>query len=285
MVAEQPLVLGHEAAGRVVALGAGTEGVWRIGQQVAIDPGLPCGRCERCMGGDPNLCVNLQFLGLYPRNGALRERMTHPASACVPLPDGIDAVAGALLEPLGVALHAVNLAKIRVNDDVLVTGCGGIGLLIVQLVKLAGAKRIFVSDEHDSRLARAQSFGADTTVNAARDDVVRLVHDRTAGRGVDVAIESAWVKDTVEHCVEAVRNGGRVVVVGIPAEDRLSVRASSARRKGLSIVMSRRMKHSYPPSIELVSRGAVDVSSLATHRFPLAGRRRLSRQRRPIVRE
>ncbi len=269
VVAEQPLVLGHEAAGRVVDVGPGTEGNWHIGQSVAIDPGLPCGKCERCVGGDPNLCLYLQFLGLFPRHGALRERMVHPAFACVPLPDGIDGVAGALLEPLGVALHAVNLAKIRVNDDVLVTGCGGIGLLIVQLVRLAGAKRIFVSDEHEWRLAMARSSGAHVTVNAAQSDVVSVVHERTGGRGVDVAIESAWVKGTADQCVEAVRNGGRVVIVGIPAEDMITIHASSARRKGLTIRMSRRMKHSYPPTIDLVSRGAVDVSCLATHRFSL----------------
>jgi len=187
----------------------------------------------------------------------------------VPLPDGIDAVAGALLEPLGVALHAVNLAKIKVNDDVLVTGCGGIGLLIIQLVRLAGAKRIFVSDEHDWRLEHARSFSVDATVNAVRENVVQVVHEATSGRGVDVAIESAWVQDTANQCVESARNGGRVVIVGIPSEDNISFRASPARRKGLTIRMSRRMKHSYPPTIDLVSRGAVDVSSLATHRFSL----------------
>ena len=269
VAAEKPLVLGHEAAGCVVALGAGTERFFHVGQPVAIDPGLPCGVCERCLGGDPNLCIRLQFIGLYPRNGALRDRMVHPASACVPLPNAIDPVAGALLEPLGVALHAVNLAKIMVNDDVLVTGCGGIGLLIVQLVRLTGAKRVFVSDEHDWRLALARSYGVDFAVNAARDDVVRVVREQTSGRGVDVAIESAWVKTTANQCVEAVRNGGRVIVVGIPAEDSITFRASTARRKGLSIKLSRRMKHSYPPSISLVSRGAVDLSSLATHRFSL----------------
>ena len=269
VAAESPLVLGHEAAGCVAALGPGTEGLFSIGQPVAIDPGLPCGECERCLDGQPNLCLRLQFIGLYPRNGALREQMVHPARQTVPLPAGIDPIAGALLEPLGVALHAGQLAKIRINDDVLITGCGGIGLLLLQLARRAGAKRIVVSDQHPWRLDLARRFGADVAVNADEADVVATVMEVTGGRGVDVAIESAWVKDTAEQCVEAARNGGRVIIVGIPSEDYMTIRASVSRRKGLSIKMSRRMKHTYAPSIDLVTLGAIDVGVLATHRFSL----------------
>ncbi len=128
---------------------------------------------------------------------------------------------------------------------------------------------MFVSDQHDWRLDLARRYGADATVHAVEGDIVAYVHDATAGRGVDVAMESAWVKDTAGQCVEAARNGGRVVIVGIPAEDSMTVRASTARRKGLSIKMSRRMKHTYWPSIDLVKRGAVTLAALATHRFAL----------------
>jgi L-iditol 2-dehydrogenase len=168
-----------------------------------------------------------------------------------------------------VALHAVNLAKIRVNDDVLVIGCGAIGMIIVRLVRLAGAKRIFVSDRYQWRLELARSYGADVLVNAGEGDVAAEVHTRTAGRGVDVAIESAWVKGTADQCVEAVRNGGRVIVVGIPAEDLITMRAAPARRKGLSIKMSRRMKHTYPAAIDLAVSGRIDLAPLASHRFGL----------------
>jgi len=269
VAAESPLVLGHEAAGRVAGLGAGTEQHFRIGQPVAIDPGLPCGECELCLEGQPNLCLHLQFIGLYPRHGALRERMVHPAAQCVPLPDGLDAVSTALLEPLGVALHAVRLAKIRVGDDVLVVGCGGIGLLIIQLARLAGARRIFASDRYSWRLELARSQGAEVALDAGAGDVVASVRDATVGRGVDVAIEAAWVEGTANQCVEAARNGGRVIIVGIPAEDSMTMRASTARRKGLTIKMSRRMKHTYGPCIDLVHSGKVDLRSLATHTFAL----------------
>jgi L-iditol 2-dehydrogenase len=195
--------------------------------------------------------------------------MVHPAERCVALPDGIDPISAALLEPLGVALHAIRLAKIEVNDDVLIVGCGGIGLLLIQLARLAGAKRIFVSDQHGWRLDLARACGADIAVQAHGSAVVDTVHEATGRRGVDVAIEAAWVAETADQCVEAVRNGGRVVIVGIPAEDSMTVRASTARRKGLSIKLSRRMNHTYPASIDLVLRGQVKLGPLATHRYGL----------------
>ncbi|HVA91269.1 MAG TPA: zinc-binding dehydrogenase [Chloroflexota bacterium] len=269
-VATSPLVLGHEAAGRVAGIGPGLEGRFQIGQPVAIDPAIHCGQCERCQMGQHHLCTNLQFMGLFPRHGALRTRMVHPAEQCIALPAGVDAVSAALLEPLGVALHAIRLAKIRLNDDLLIVGCGAIGLLLIQLARLAGARRIFVADQHAWRLEAARRFGADELLNANECDVVQVVHDATGRRGVDVAIESAWVKDTANQCVEAARNGGHVVVVGIPAEDSMTIRAAPARRKEISIDMSRRMNHTYPDCIDLLSRGKVRLHELATHSFALS---------------
>lgn len=269
IVPSGPIILGHEAAGVVRALGPGVDTL-RVGQRVAIDPAVPCLECERCAGGDPNLCTRLKFIGLWPYQGALRQQMVHPARSCVPVPDNITDVGAALLEPLGVALHAIRLAKIRVGDDVLITGCGAIGLLLIRLAKMAGARHIYASDRHQWRLALASTYGADTVLNADQVGVAGEVQRATSGRGVDVAIESAWVAETANHCVEAARNGGRVVIVGIPVEDAVTFRASPARRKGLTIRLSRRMKHTYPASITLVASGKVDLDTLATHRFPLA---------------
>ena len=269
-VATSPIILGHEAAGRVAALGPGLADRFQIGQLVAIDPAIHCGECERCQSGQHHLCTKLQFMGLFPRHGALRTRMVHPAEQCIALPAGVDAVSAALLEPLGVALHAIRLARIALNDDVLIIGCGAIGLLLVQLARLSGARRVFVSDQHAWRLEAAQTFGADHLLNAHDGDVVQYVHDATGQRGVDVAIESAWVKDTANQCVEAARHGGHVVIVGIPAEDSITIRASPARRKEIALDLSRRMNHVYPASIDLLTRGKVVLHTLATHRFPLS---------------
>ncbi|MEP7287784.1 MAG: alcohol dehydrogenase catalytic domain-containing protein [Chloroflexota bacterium] len=264
-----PMIMGHEAAGIVNAVGLGVTD-FQVGQRVAIDPAIPCLVCERCLEGDPNLCANLKFMGLWPDQGALREHMTHPARACIPLPDSVSDVGGALLEPLGVALHAINLAKIAMGDDVLITGCGAIGLMMIQLARLAGARHIYASDRYDWRLALAAAYGADTILKADQVDVVAAVIRGTQGRGVDVAIESAWAEETCSQCVEASRNGGRVIIVGIPVEEYIKLRASPARRKGLTIKLSRRMKHSYPRAIALTTAAKIALDPLASHCFGLA---------------
>jgi L-iditol 2-dehydrogenase len=265
---EAPLTLGHEAAGVVLAVGEGVENV-RPGQRVAIDPATHCGHCERCEAGDIHLCTNMQFMGLYPYHGAMRERMVHSARSVVPVPNSISDVSTALLEPLGVALHASRLADIQIGEDVLVIGCGGIGLLVMQMARLAGARRIFASDKHPWRRALAASYGADEVIDPAETDVVEHVMRATNKRGVDVAIEAAWVDGTADTCIGAARYGGRVIIVGIPAEDVMTIKASVARRKELFIQPTRRMKHTYPAAISLAENGQVDLEKLATHQFNL----------------
>ncbi len=267
ITSDEPLTLGHEAAGVVVAAGPDVE--LRPGQRVAIDPATPCGHCERCQAGEPHLCLNLAFMGLYPYHGALRQRMVYPARSCVAVPPDITDVGAAMLEPLGVALHASRLAEIQIGEDVAVLGCGAIGLLLIRLARLAGARRIFASDPHPWRREAAAAYGADVVLDASTADVAAEVLRLTSKRGVDVAIEAAWVADTAPQCVEMARYGGRVVIVGIPVEDFISFRASAARRKELVIHYSRRMKHTYPAAIALAASGQVDLDRLASHSFTL----------------
>jgi L-iditol 2-dehydrogenase len=180
----------------------------------------------------------------------------------------MDFAVGALLETLGVAVHAVDLAKIRVGDTVAILGAGPIGNAILQVARLTGASRIFISDKFDWRLEHAKSLGA-TTINCDQEDTVEIINRATNGRGVDVAIEAAWADRSVQQCVDIARNGGRLVLVGIPGDDVLTLKHSVARRKGLTLRMARRMKHVYPRVIDLHQRGAVDLKSQITHRFPL----------------
>ncbi|NJD11505.1 MAG: zinc-binding dehydrogenase [Gemmatimonadetes bacterium] len=272
-VVSAPLVLGHEFSAVVEAVGPGSlDGCFepiRPGVRVAVDPAQPCGHCELCAKGHPNLCRHLRFCSNYPHDGCLREWMHVPADTCFPLPDRIDDVAGALLEPLGVAIHAVDLARIRVGSSVAVLGAGPIGLLILQMAKLAGAHPIFVSDRFSWRLALAEKMGG-IPVPCADEDQVARVQRETHGRGVDVAIEAAWGTDSVAQACEVARLGGTVVLVGIPSDDRLSIKHSTARRKGLTILLCRRMKHAYPRAIALTERGLIELGDLVSHRFPLA---------------
>jgi L-iditol 2-dehydrogenase len=270
---DAPFIIGHEFSAVVEAAGPGALDGWHqpiaAGARVAVDPAQPCGRCELCDQGHPNLCVNLHFCGNYPDAGSLCEWLHMPARSCYPLPDAIDDTRGALLEPLGVAIHAVDLARIRVGDTVAIVGAGPIGLLILQLVRLSGASVVFVSDPFAWRLALAERWGA-RPIECSSSDPVSAVMRETLGRGVDVAIEAAWADVSVEQAAARARLGGRLVLVGIPGDDRLAMRHSTARRKGLTIRLCRRMKHVHRRAMELVLRGRVDLPALVSHRFALA---------------
>jgi L-iditol 2-dehydrogenase len=192
-----------------------------------------------------------------------------PARSCYPLPDAIDDTQGALIEPLGVAIHAIDLARVRLGDTVAIVGAGPIGLLLLQLARLAGAAVVFVSDPLGPRLALAERWGG-RPVRGDRDDPAVTVMRETGGRGVDVAIEAAWADASIEQAAAMARLGGRLILVGIPGDDRLAMRHSTARRKGLTVRLCRRMKHVHRRAMDLVLRGRVDLAGLVSHRFPLA---------------
>ena len=259
----RPLVLCHEFAGMI-------DSGERRGQRVAVDPSVPCGACELCRKGHPNLCTTQHFAGQGSEDGALREYLAWPSRCLHPLPDSLSDADGAMLEPLGVAIHAVDLGHLRTGMTVAVFGSGPIGLLILRLVRTMGAARLIATDTLPHRLeaarllAKAELFQADGGREAG--EIVAA----TGGRGVDVAFETAGDNDAVEAAVASLKPGGCLVLVGIPADDRTAFSASIARRKGLTIKLSRRMKHAYPRAIHLVETGEVDVRSLVTHRFPLA---------------
>ena len=272
-VLQAPLIIGHEFAGVVEEVGPGEalDGEFNPlvpGTRVAIDPAQPCGRCEMCEQGHPNLCARMHFCGLYPDDGSLCQWMHMPAHTCFPLPEEIDDAGGALLEPLGVAIHATDLAKIRLTDSVAILGAGSIGLFTLQSVRASGADKIFVIDQFPWRLALADELGA-IPINFREQNAVNAVLQATGGRGVDVAIEAAWADQSIGQAAGMARVGGRLVLVGIPGDDNMQLTHSVARRKGLTIRMSRRMKHVYPRSIKLAKSGAVNLNCVISHRFPL----------------
>jgi L-iditol 2-dehydrogenase len=269
---EKPLTLGHEFSAVVEAVGPesvdGNFQSLKPGTRVAVDPAQPCHCCEPCEHGHPNLCCNLAFCGNYPYGGSFCEQMLMPARSCLPVPKSIDDESAALLEPLGVAIHAVDLAKFRVGHSAATLGAGPIGLLILQLARLAGADPVFVTDKLPWRLKLAQKWGG-IPIRCDAEDPVQRIAKETRGRGVDVAIEVAWGGESVAQAAEMARSGGRVVLVGIPGDNQLAMKHSTARRKGLTIVLSRRMKHCYPRAICLADQGKVDLAGLVSHRFPL----------------
>jgi L-iditol 2-dehydrogenase len=250
-----PLVLGHEGAG-VIAEGP------RAGQRVAIDPAIPCETCRACRDGYRNLCYRLKFSGHGDTDGMMREFMAWPTTALHPLSDRVSDADGAMLEPLGVAIHSVDLGHLPFGGTASVIGCGPIGLLLIEVLKVAGASSVLAVEPLAHRREAAERLGADEVADpAAFDEALRA--------GVDVAFEAAGNNEGVELAMASVRPGGRVVLVGIPGDDVIRFGASLARRKGLTIAMVRRMNEVYPRAISLAERGVVDLGSVVTSRTGL----------------
>jgi L-iditol 2-dehydrogenase len=247
-VLSRPLVLGHEMAG--VVRGGPADGT-----RVAIDPAIPCGHCEQCLAGDPNLCPTVIFAGHGGCDGGLRQLMAWPSHRLHPLPAGLTDDEGALLEPLGVALHALDLGHLKVAGTVAVVGCGPIGLMLIQLARLAGATRVVVAEPLPHRLEAAIKEGAEPAVD---------------GDAADVVFEVSGSEAAVDTALRLAKPGSRVILVGIPDGDRTTFPAAIARRKGLSLVLSRRMGEVYPRAIDLVARRLVALTPIVSATYSLA---------------
>ncbi|KXF77064.1 alcohol dehydrogenase [Paramesorhizobium deserti] len=261
-VVKEPFVPGHEFGGYLCE-DLDELGLAR-GALVAVDPNKACGHCEFCERGHANLCPNVEFIGAPPFNGAMTERIWVPKSQIVPLPQQFSPLEAVMLEPLGVAIHAVDLAKPRLLEQVALIGCGPIGLLILQVLKAAGAGEILAVDPQEHRQAMAARMGASRTGEAVED-----IREWTKREGAPLVIEATNSPLGFRDAVLATKIGGRIVLVGIPDGDTYTLPAAEARRRGLKIKFARRMGEVYPRAIELVAGGKVDVASMVTHQVGL----------------
>ncbi len=270
-VVKEPITMGHEFSAWIAGFGPDAEGKHglHVGQLVAVEPAIPCGVCEFCQHGHPNLCPNVRFCGTPPIDGVFAEYAVMPAENCFPLPEGFSADDGALLEPLGIAIHTVDLAHLKVGQTIAILGAGTIGLMTAAVAKAAGAGAIYMPEPLAHRRQFALKYAADAVFDPKTEDVVAAIMRATGGRGVDVAFEAAGAPTTPDQAARVACPGGKVVVVGIPSNDTMTMNASTVRRKGLTIKLVRRMKHTYPRAIRMVSKGIVDIKPLVTHHFPL----------------
>lgn len=259
---DRPLVLGHEVSGVIV-------GGTRAGQHVVVDPAVPCGLCETCLRGHRNLCPSVDFAGHGATDGGLRELLCWPDRQLHTLPAGLTGAEATVLEPLGVAIHAMDLAHVRLGATVTVVGCGPIGLMLVQLARAAGAATVLAVEPLPHRRAAALKYGADVAVDPAEAPPQGMFALGLGPPGADVVLEVVGSEPAVSLAVRAAKPGGRVVLVGIPDEDRTAFPASVARRKGLTLAVARRMKEVYPRAVDLVQRGVVDVAGLVSHLYRL----------------
>ena len=267
-VMTEPLIIGHEPAGEVVEVGSAVTSL-QPGDRVAIEPAIHCGHCEHCVEGNPNLCSHIEFFGTPPQQGAYREMLVHREDLLFKLPPEVSTQAGAVLEVYGVAIHSVDLVGMKSGYDAAVLGAGPIGLSTARLAKLTGAVRVIVVEPIAERRKMAERHGADVVIDPTETDAVEAIRDLTHGRGVDVVFEAAGVAETPQMSVDVCKNGGVIALIGIPYEDQILFRASSCRRKGLTIRMVRRMKHVYPRSIKLAASGLIHPEAMVTHVLPL----------------
>ncbi len=266
-----PIVMGHEAAGRIAAVGAGVTGLTE-GDRVTFDSTIYCGACEYCRHGEVNLCDHRQVLGVscgdYSRAGAFAEFVVVPARVVYKLPESISFAEAAMLEAVAVAIHAVSLAEISAESTALVVGAGTIGVLILQVLRAAGCTRVFVSDVDHTRSKMAKELGA-ADVFFANEDTVSQILQRTGGVGVDVAMEAVGRNETVNAAIACVRKGGTVVLVGNISPD-VTLPLQKVVTRQIRLQGSCASAGEYPQAISLMASGAIRVKPLISAIAPLA---------------
>jgi L-iditol 2-dehydrogenase len=265
-----PIVMGHEAAGRIAAVGEDVANLAE-GDRVTFDSTVYCGACPHCLRGNFNLCDNRQVLGVscddYRRAGAFAEYVVVPARIVHHLPDQLSFTEAAMLEAVAVALHAVAVTQMHQDDTALVIGAGMIGLLVLQSLRATGCSRVFVADLDDSRLKMANELGA-TEVFSSKTDLVAQVLKLTNGAGVDVALEAVGRTETVTAAIDCVRKGGTVTLVGnISPQVTLPLQKVVSRQ--IRLQGSCASSGEYPRAIELLASGAIKVKPMITAVAPL----------------
>jgi L-iditol 2-dehydrogenase len=258
LVVRAPLVLGHECAGRIVALGAQAT-KHAVGDRVCLEPGVPCGRCRECRAGRYNLCADVAFFATPPVDGAFADFVTIHEDFAFALPDGMSDDVGALMEPLSVGIWACRKAGVSAGDRVLVTGAGPIGLLAMQVAQAFGATDVTISDVNEHRLAVAERMGATRVLRAGRD-----VADE-----VDAVIECSGHPGALVAGIEALRPAGRAVLVGMGPDPTAEVPVALIQSRELWLTGTFRYANTYPAAIELAATGRVDVAALITGHYDL----------------
>ena len=267
-----PVVMGHEAAGVVESVGSAVKD-FRAGDRVTFDSTVYCGKCFYCLRGQINLCDNREVIGVstpaYRRMGAFAEYVTVPARIAYPLPEKMPFSHAAMIEAVSVAVHAVALTPLAMEDTVVIVGAGMIGLLALQAARQAGAGRTFVLDVDDTRLELARRLGATQTFNSRNGDAVAHIIEQTAGRGADAALECVGTTVPVKLALDSVRKGGAVTLVGNLAPT-IELGLQSAVTRQIRLQGSCASSGEYPACISLIARGAIQVEPLLSAVAPLA---------------
>ena len=263
-----PMVLGHEPAGAVVETGPGVTG-WLPGDRAALEPALYCYHCEYCRSGRHNICDNIRFMSNPGVAGFFREFVNLPVSNLLAIPHELSLEAATLVEPLAIAIHSLNLARMHLGETAAVFGAGPIGLLTIASLKTAGAGRIWAVEPVVHRREMALRMGADAALDPRQVDPAGQILSDTGGRGVDCTFDCAAKEHTTNQAICAARNGGRVLITGIHSEVRVPFEVSPMRRKELTIFNVRRSNHEPEAALEMLTSQIRRFAPLVTHVRPL----------------
>ena len=261
-------MLGHECAGTIVKVGEEVERL-KVGDRVALEPGITCGECEQCKSGHYNLCPDVVFLATPPVQGCNEEYIAFPENMCFKLPDNVSTKEGALIEPLSVGFYASEQGGVKTGDTVVILGSGCIGLVTLLACKAHGAGKIIVADLVEARLQKAIELGAAEVINSGKEDALKKIEELTNGRGADVVFETAGSPVTIAQTPFIVRRGGTITLVGISAKEEITYNFAQIMDKEATIKSVFRYRNIYLKAIAAVSSGAINVKGIVTHEFDL----------------
>lgn len=267
-VVEYPFVLGHEAGGTVVEVGADVTHL-KIGDKVALEPGKTCGKCEFCRKGKYNLCPDVVFFATPPVDGVFQEYVAHEADLCFKIPDNMDTMEAALIEPLAVGFHAAKQGGAQAGMTAVVTGAGCIGLVSMMALKAMGITKIIAVDVMQKRLEKALELAATDIINGKEQNTVEEVLKLTGGMGADLVIETAGTEITTRQAIQFAKKGATIVLVGYSASGEETLPISLALDKELTFKTVFRYRHIYPMAIEAVASGRVNLKGVVTNIFAL----------------
>ena len=264
---QYPFAIGHEGAGVVVEAGRAVKRV-RPGDQIAIDPAMPCWECDQCRAGRQHTCRKLRFLGCPGQaEGCLMEYIVMPEESCYPLTGKLTPDQGSISEPLAIGVYAVKKAGDIKGLKIGIFGFGPIGMSVMLASKVQGVGNIYITDILNERLAKAGKEGAAMTGNPANENIIEKIM-RKEPMGLDVAFECCGKQEALDQAIEILKPGGKLTVVGIPEFDRWSLSVETTRRREISLQFIRRQVDCVEPALEMMKNGSINVDNMVTHRFP-----------------
>lgn len=266
-VVKEPFIQGHECAGVIVGVGPAVT-KFKVGDRVAIEPGIHCGQCEYCKSGRYNLCPKVKFLSTPPVDGSLAQYISHPEDLVYPLPDHLSYEVASLVEPLSVGIHTAKRTGLKPGSTILISGMGPVGLMMILAAKAFGVKRIIVSDVEPLRLQMAARLGAWKTLNVLQDDIRGIVHRVTEQVGVDMVIDTSGAPKALATGIEILKRGGKLAAIGFPSTEHVPLNITLMLQKEIDFHSIYRYTNTYPLGLEILA-SEPDAETIITNRYPL----------------